>query len=128
MEKAIEHNVQWKKVKLGGVIMDSYAGGTPNRSHDDYFGGEIPWVTSGEVNNPLIYSTLESITFAKGTKVMPNAFKDCSSDLIVRKSSVSTIKVADNEIFTENVQNLNDATNLGTLLTSTYVDKYWKFD
>lgn len=64
MEDLLKPKEGWKKVWLGEVIMDSYAGGTPNRSHDDYFGGEIPWVTSGEVNNPLIYSTLESITFA----------------------------------------------------------------
>ena len=52
----------WKKVKLGEVIIDSYAGGTPNRSKDDYFDGDIPWVSSGEVNNPEILSTIENIT------------------------------------------------------------------
>ena len=58
-----EHNnVQWRKVKLREVINDSYAGGTPNRSRDEYFGGGIPWVTSGEVNNPEISSTFENIT------------------------------------------------------------------
>lgn len=55
-------NVQWKKVKLGDLISDSYAGGTPNRARNDYFGGDIPWVSSGEVNNPIIDSTIENIT------------------------------------------------------------------
>ena len=49
-------------VRVGQIIVDSYAGGTPNRSRDDYFGGDIPWVTSGEVNNPTIQSTIENIT------------------------------------------------------------------
>lgn len=40
---------KWVKKKLGEVIIDSYAGGTPNRNREDFFGGEIPWVTSGEV-------------------------------------------------------------------------------
>ena len=62
MEKATEHNKQWKKVKLGDLISDSYAGGTPNRARNDYFGGDIPWVSSGEVNNPIIDSTIENIT------------------------------------------------------------------
>lgn len=49
-------------VRLGEIIVDSYAGGTPNRGRDDYFGGDIPWVSSGEVNNPEIKSTFENIT------------------------------------------------------------------
>lgn len=55
---------KWVKKKLGEVIVDSYAGGTPNRNRGDFFGGEIPWVTSGEVNNPEIISTMENITEA----------------------------------------------------------------
>ena len=61
-EQCTMNNVQWEKVKLGEVIVDSYAGGTPNRSRSDYFGGDIPWVSSGEVNNPEINSTLENIS------------------------------------------------------------------
>lgn len=64
MEDLLKPKEEWKKVKLGEVIKDSYAGGTPNRSRDDYFGGEIPWVTSGEVNNPILNSTNENITLA----------------------------------------------------------------
>ena len=62
MEDLLKPKEGWKKVKLGEIIVDSYAGGTPNRSRDDYFGGDIPWVTSGEVNNPTIQSTIENIT------------------------------------------------------------------
>lgn len=73
-------------------------------------------------------SSLEAITFAKGTTVKPNAFKDCSANLIVRKSNVTTVKVADDADFSENLQDFSTADNLGTLLTSTCVNKYWKFD
>lgn len=62
MEDLLKPKEGWKLVKLGEVINDSYAGGTPNRSRGDYFGGGISWVTSGEVNNPEICSTLENIT------------------------------------------------------------------
>ncbi len=55
---------KWVTKKLGDLIIDSYAGGTPNRSRDDYYGGDIPWVSSGEVNNPEITSTIENITLA----------------------------------------------------------------
>ena len=53
---------KWVTKKLGDLIIDSYAGGTPNRSREDYYGGDIPWVSSGEVNNPEIISTIENIT------------------------------------------------------------------
>lgn len=62
MEDLLKPKEGWKKVKLGEVIVDSYAGGTPNRGRGDYFGGDIPWVSSGEVNNPEINSTFENIT------------------------------------------------------------------
>ena len=55
---------EWVHKKLGELVVDSYAGGTPNRSREDYFGGDIPWVSSGEVNNPIITSTLERITLS----------------------------------------------------------------
>lgn len=53
---------EWVHKKLGELVVDSYAGGTPNRGREDYFGGDIPWVSSGEVNNPIITSTIEKIT------------------------------------------------------------------
>lgn len=55
---------EWVHKKLGELVVDSYAGGTPNRSREDYFGGDIPWVSSGEVNNPIITSTIERITLS----------------------------------------------------------------
>ena len=62
MEDLLKPREGWKMVKLGEIIVDSYAGGTPNRGRGDYFGGDIPWVSSGEVNNPEINSTFENIT------------------------------------------------------------------
>ena len=62
MEDLLKPKEGWKMVRLGEIIVDSYAGGTPNRGRGDYFGGDIPWVSSGEVNNPEINSTFENIT------------------------------------------------------------------
>jgi len=45
-----------------GEENESYAGGTPNRSIEHYYKGQIPWVSSGEVNKPFIYSTKEAIS------------------------------------------------------------------
>tara|TARA_B110001452_G_scaffold227469_1_gene202399 strand:- start:5985 stop:7253 length:1269 start_codon:yes stop_codon:yes gene_type:complete len=51
----------WKKMPIGEVCK-SYAGGTPNRSNPTYYGGEIPWISSGEVNQAYITDTKEKIT------------------------------------------------------------------
>jgi len=53
---------EWKKTNIGELLSDSFAGGTPNRSRDDYFGGSIPWISSGEINSRVIYDTKEKIT------------------------------------------------------------------
>jgi len=51
----------WKKIPIGEVCK-TYAGGTPNRSNSSYYGGSIPWVSSGEVNQSYITDTKEKIT------------------------------------------------------------------
>jgi type I restriction enzyme S subunit len=42
-------------------VCDTYAGGTPDRARPEFFGGDIPWVKSGEVVG-LIESTDETLT------------------------------------------------------------------
>lgn len=46
------------------VFCDSYAGGTPSRGMPSFFGGDIPWVKSGEVNLESISATEETLTQA----------------------------------------------------------------
>lgn len=51
----------WETRRLSSLTK-SYSGGTPDRSRTEYFGGTIPWVKSGEVNNRRIFKTEEFIT------------------------------------------------------------------
>ncbi|WP_418222937.1 restriction endonuclease subunit S [Clostridium isatidis] len=48
-------------VKLG-EIFDIYIGATPSRKINEYWNGDINWVSSGEVNFCKIYDTKEKIT------------------------------------------------------------------
>ena len=52
---------KWEKKKLGDIC-NTFSGGTPNRSHSEYFGGDIPWIKSGELNQGQIYNTEEFLT------------------------------------------------------------------
>lgn len=51
----------WIVSKLGEVCFTT-SGGTPSRKRDDYYGGNIPWVKSGELSKGLITKTEEYIT------------------------------------------------------------------
>ena len=44
-------------------IAQTYSGGTPNSTNENYYkNGTIPWINSGELNNPIITSTSNYIT------------------------------------------------------------------
>lgn len=51
-------------VTVGDVVTTARSGATPRRSNKDYYGGEIPWLKSGEVNGDGIKASAESITEA----------------------------------------------------------------
>jgi type I restriction enzyme, S subunit len=51
------------KVKNFVEVMDGFASGqTPYRAKPEYYKGNIPWITSGELNYNIITDTIEKIT------------------------------------------------------------------
>jgi type I restriction enzyme S subunit len=52
---------QWVKSPLDAIATTT-SGGTPNRKRPDYYGGGIPWVKSGELNDSYIFETEETLT------------------------------------------------------------------
>lgn len=55
------HDTVWE-IKTLGEIARITSGGTPDRTQQTYWGGEIPWVTTGEIQFNTITSTAERIT------------------------------------------------------------------
>jgi len=51
----------WRTVRVSDVA-SVFVGGTPARQRPDYWGGGVPWVSSGEVANGRIASTRETIS------------------------------------------------------------------
>lgn len=51
----------WMKSKLGSIFKTT-SGGTPSRRVREFYGGDIPWVKSGELVNHTVFSTEEHIT------------------------------------------------------------------
>ena len=52
----------WEMRKLGDVVDGMYNGQTPSRSQRKNWGGEINWLTSGELNRGIVTKTVEKIT------------------------------------------------------------------
>ena len=52
----------WGDAKIKDIA-NTYSGGTPTSTNQDYYiGGKIPWINSGELNNPVITETSNYIT------------------------------------------------------------------
>lgn len=58
---SMSDNHNWIKCTIGAVARVNN-GSTPSRQKVEYWNGNIPWVSSGEVRNNYIYDTLERIT------------------------------------------------------------------
>lgn len=76
------HSGDWQIRKLGHLFRLIGSGTTPTSGDESYFGGETPWVTTGELRENLIYETDKSVSakaleeysalrvFPKGSLVM----------------------------------------------------------
>ena len=63
----------WQVVSLGSEVK-FLSGGTPKKSVEKYWNGDIPWVSSGEMNKQRIYDTTLKVTkegSENGTRKVP---------------------------------------------------------
>lgn len=54
--------IDWAPGRLAEVCQAIFSGGTPSTSEARYWGGSIPWLSSGETRSKLIIDTEKSIT------------------------------------------------------------------
>ena len=52
----------WKKYTLEEVCSRIYSGGTPSTRHQEYWNGDLKWLSSGETSQRFIYDTERKIT------------------------------------------------------------------
>lgn len=71
----------WTWARMGQVG-DWGAGSTPQRGNQDYYGGNILWLKTCELNNDIVYDTEEKIT--------QRAFQDCS----LRMNKIGDVLIA----------------------------------
>ena len=71
----------WEWTRMGN-IGDWGSGSTPQRGNSSYYGGSIPWLKTGELNDGVVYDTAEKIT--------DKALKECS----LRLNKIGDILIA----------------------------------
>jgi type I restriction enzyme, S subunit len=89
-------------LKKLGELGDWHSGGTPPRSKSEYFSGEIPWYSSGELNSMYILASEECIS---ETAILETSAKRVPAgslllgmyDTAALKSSISTVESSCNQ-------------------------------
>lgn len=66
---------EWKQTSLGDVVTSIRGGGTPDKSRDDFWGGDIPWVSVKDLKSDLLTTTQDHITDAGLASSAANFFK-----------------------------------------------------
>ncbi len=63
---------KWKKIELG-ELATFYSGGTPSKQNQEYWGGDIPWITVKDMKEMFFSSTNLSLTQAGADtlRIMP---------------------------------------------------------
>lgn len=51
----------WASATIGSIC-STYSGGTPSTGHPEYYGGDVPWITSGDLNQGRITAVKGRIT------------------------------------------------------------------
>ena len=64
----------WKKESIKKISKNIFAGATPATKIGKYWGGNISWMSSGEINKKIIYETDEKITL--------QGYESCSTKLV----------------------------------------------
>jgi type I restriction enzyme S subunit len=73
----------WKSVEVQDIF-NSFGGGTPNRATAGYWGGSIPWISSGDVKTERIANSSETITKAGLAESSANLCQPSSVLVVVR--------------------------------------------
>ncbi len=91
----------WGKIKLG-VLGNWKSGGTPSRNKREYFSGNIPWITSRELNDLYINDSGEKITEEAILNSNAKFIEEQSLllgmyDTAALKSSINTVHISCNQ-------------------------------
>ncbi len=91
----IDIDPEWEKVKLGDVC-DIFGGGTPPRTEEKYWGGNIPWLSARYFSNDHRIKGCEMIT-EQGLKNSSSKIAPKGSTILITRVSVGKFAIADQD-------------------------------
>ncbi|CED61471.1 Restriction modification system DNA specificity domain [Moritella viscosa] len=86
---------EWEEVTIGSTSK-CFSGGTPSRAKEEYYGGDIPWITSGKLNDRFVNSVNEYISESGLKNSSAKVIKNGS--LLIAMYGATAGKVAINEL------------------------------
>jgi len=86
---------KWEKVKLGEVC-GVFGGGTPSRSEEKYWGGDIPWLSARYFSDDHRVNGSEMIT-GQGLKNSSSKIAPKGSTILITRVSVGKFAIADQD-------------------------------
>lgn len=75
---------QWETQSVSNVCKDIYGGGTPSKSHPEYFEGGIPWVSPKDMKSNIITDSIDHIT--------EEAVKNSSAKIVPKDAVLMVIR------------------------------------
>lgn len=87
-EKTFDIPENWMWVRLGEMILNHIGGGTPDKSNEAYWNGDIPWMSVKDVHQDSMYADriIDSIT--------PAGLENSSSNLIEANRLIVVMRMA----------------------------------
>ena len=80
----IKNNMGWPCQTLSSACAAIFGGGTPSKSHPEYFTGDIPWVSPKDMKASVIQDSIDHIT--------EEAVKNSATNLVPIKSVLMVIR------------------------------------
>jgi type I restriction enzyme M protein len=91
----IDIDPSWEKVKLGDIC-DVFGGGTPSRAVDEYWGGDIPWLSARYFSDEHKIKGSEMIT-KEGLRNSSSKIAPKDSTILITRVSVGKFAIADQD-------------------------------
>lgn len=80
----ITNSMQWEMKLVTEICTSIYGGGTPSKSHPEYFEGDIPWISPKDMKSDVIKDSIDHIT--------EDAVKNSSAKMVPTNSVLMVIR------------------------------------
>ncbi|MBD5142446.1 MAG: restriction endonuclease subunit S [Ruminococcus sp.] len=96
---AINNSMKWHTVCITDVCKAIYGGGTPSKSHPEYFTGDIVWISPKDMKSEIISDSIDHITY-EAVENSSVKFIPSESVLMVIRSGIlkHTLPIAINSV------------------------------